>query len=158
MRHSGLKKLRGRKRYYDRLRQKAMAFSIDLRPSQWYDLWHEHFDWHGNSRLSSRDRAQHLSALFDAFRRALKQAAAAERPIQVFVSIAPDSHADQDALYVHTPNPNGTAFPRPFDGVQWDVSPPPFLRAFVKGEPGAIGAFVGNEQQGWWVVRPRSNR
>lgn len=39
-----MKKLRGGKRYYDRLRKTAAAFSIDLEPPQWYDLWDQHFE------------------------------------------------------------------------------------------------------------------
>ena len=151
-----VKKLRGGKRYYARLRNRAATFSIDLRPSQWYDLWHEHFDWRGYSHGDRRARTQHLSALFGAFSRALQQASKAGRPVQVFVSIAPDSNADQDALYVHTPNPNGTPFPHAFEGVRWDVPPPPFLRAFVEGKAWQLGAAM-RDRSVWWVIRPRSD-
>lgn len=150
---SAMKKLRGGKRYYGGLRKTATAFSIDLEPPRWYDLWHQHFDRCGYSRQSRRARVQHLNALFTAFRRALEQASGATTPVQIFVSIAPESEAEQDALYVHTPNPNGTPFPHPFEGVQWNVLPPPVLRAFVEGEPWEVGAATG-EWSGWWIVRP----
>ena len=89
-----------------------------------------------------------------AFRRALKQACGTTAPVQVFVSIAPESQAEQDALYVHTPNPNGTPFPHRFEGVQWSVLPPPFLRTFLEDESWEVGAASG-EWTGWWIVRPR---
>jgi hypothetical protein len=99
---------------------------------------------------------EHLGALFDAFGRALKQASESHRPVQVFVSIAPHSDADQDALYVHTPNPNGTLFPHAFEDVRWDVPPPLFLRAFVEGKPWQIGA-APRDRSVWWIIRPRSD-
>jgi hypothetical protein len=147
-------KLRGGRRYYARLQARAETFVVDLQPSQWYDLWHEHFDSRGYSRWSRRARHQHLSALFAAFGRALRQVSEAARPAQVFVSIAPDSEAQQDALYVHTPNPNGTPFPHLFEGVDWNAGPPPFLRTFIEGEPWEIGA-LHVDGTTWWVVRAR---
>jgi hypothetical protein len=71
------------------------------------------------------------------------------------VSIAPESQAEHDALYVHTPNANGTSFTHRFEGVQWNVLPPPLLRAFLEGEAWEVGAATG-EWIGWWIVRSRS--
>jgi hypothetical protein len=36
-----------------------------------------------------------------------------------------------DALYVHTPNPNGTRFPNPIEEVSVSVPAPPLLAARV---------------------------
>jgi hypothetical protein len=151
---STMKKLRGGRKYYERLRDDASTFSIDLRPAEWYDLWHHHFDRDGHSRKSGRARARHLSALFVAFRRVLRQTSEASRPVQVFLSIAPEWESNQDALYVHTPNPNRTPFPHSFEGVQWMVAPPSFLRPFVEGEPWDIGT-IRVDRGAWWVIRPR---
>jgi len=153
---SRVRKPRGGRRYYARLRRKAATFSVDLAPPSWYELWHDHFDWRGRSRGSGRTRRAHLDALFTAFRRVLVQAADAKVAVQVFVSIAPDAEAEQDALYVHTPNPNGVPYPYRFEGVQWGVMPPPILRDFVRDEPWEVGAALG-ERTGWWVVRSRDS-
>jgi hypothetical protein len=110
---TGVKKLRGGKRYYKRLRERASTFGLDLDSGRTYDV-----------------------------------------PAQVFVSLAPACHSEQDALYVHTPNPNGTPFPHSFNGVRWDIATPAFLRRFVDGEAWKIGALSGKDE-GWWVVRPR---
>ena len=101
-----------------------------------------------------RARRAHLDALFTAFRRALAQAANAKTVVQVFVSIAPDRESEQDALYVHTPNPNGSPFPHAFEDVRWGVEPPPVIRPFVQDEPWEIGALT-DQGTGWWVVRAR---
>lgn len=147
-----IKKLRGARRYYRGLRQRGDAFWIDLGPDRWYDLWHQHFDCRGYSRRSGRARTRHLEALFTAFRRTVAQANAAGRPVQVFVSIAPDCVSEQDALYVHTPNPNGTPFPHPFDDVQWGMAAPPRLRAFLQNATWEIGVTTKRGER-WWVVR-----
>jgi len=154
---SGTRKLRGGKRYYARLRRKAETFSVDLTPPHWYDLRHVHFDWHGHSRGEGSARRAHLDALFTAFRRVLRHAADAETHAQIFLSIAPPAHAEQDALYVHTASPNGTPFPHRFDDVRWGLVPPPLLRAFVEGEAWEVGAF-GGDRDGWWVILPRDTR
>lgn len=119
---TGVKKLRGGKRYYKGLRERASTFGLDLDSGRTYDLWHKHFDWHGHSRRGVRHRAEHLAALFVAFKRALVETSASSVPAQVFVSLAPACHSEQDALYVHTPNPNGTPFPHSFNGVRWDIA------------------------------------
>jgi hypothetical protein len=154
MQRTRVKKLRGGKRYYSRLYDKARTFTLDLRAGHWYDLWHEHFDRFGYSRRAGRVRAQHLRALFTAFRRVIAQLASTTEPVQVFVSIAPASEAEQDALYVHTPNPNGTPFPHPFEGVHWDAPPPLLVRRFVENESWQVGVVNDADGKQWWVVRP----
>jgi len=78
--------------------------------------------------------------------------------VQVFVSIAPESEAQQDALYLHTPNPNGTPFPHPFEGVCWDASPPSLVRTFGENASWQVGVVAAADGQRWWVVRPFSDR
>jgi hypothetical protein len=117
-------------------------------------LWHEHFDRFGYSRQDRRVRAQHLSAVFTAFKRVIAQLTLATEPVQVFVSIAPECEAEQDAIYVHMPNPNGSPFPHPFDGVRWGVSPPSLIRRFVENESWQVGIVTAGDGQQWWVVRP----
>jgi hypothetical protein len=129
-------------------------FSVDLRTENWFDLSHTHFDWPGHGRRGARHRRQHLAALFTAFRRAIEQTRTAERPLQVWVSIAPDNEPEQDALYVHSPNPNGTQFPYAFRGVQWNANAPPFLRDFVADPSWDLGRLDADGQI-WYVVREK---
>ena len=74
--------------------------------------------------------------------------------MQVFVGISPACWPEEDALYIHTSNPNGTVFPYRFPGVSWGVQPPAFLREFVAGEPWEIGV-LEREGKHWFVVRDR---
>jgi hypothetical protein len=42
--------------------------------------------------------------------------------------------AGQDAVYLHTPNPNHENFPYRFEGVVWGAVPPTWLAEFVTEE------------------------
>jgi len=147
-----MKKLRGGRRYYRALTSRAESFRIDLSETSWYDLWHTHFDWCGYGRRGRRHRRPHLEALFTAFGRALDQAKESRKPVQVFVSIASVAECEQDALYVHTPNPNGTPFPYRFNGVVWGVKPPDSVRHHLAVPHWRVGRIQSNDQVTWVIV------
>lgn len=99
--------------YYRRLRRRADSFRVDLAAKGWCDLWHTHFDWNGFGDLGWVHRRRHLNALLRALNRARSELFTAACPNQLFALVHPDSSAD-DAIYVHTANPNGTEFPCAF--------------------------------------------
>jgi hypothetical protein len=144
------KRFRHRKRYYRRLEREAAGFRIDV--DGWFDLWHTHPDWRGDGNRSGRDRRRHLAAGFTIFRNLLRQARESGRPMQVFFAIEALDSA-QDAVYVHTPNPNRDNFPVRLERFTWDVPPPVILREFLT-EPGwQLGRL--DRAPGSYVVRPR---
>ncbi len=116
--------------YYRLLRRRARTFKIDLPRKQWCDLWHTHFDWEGHGDLSRIHRRKHLIALFSALSRARRELASQTTPYQLFAAVYPTSSAD-DALYVHTKNPNSTPFPYTFPGALPATTLPPLLASFV---------------------------
>lgn len=119
------KRVRGRRRYYRALRREAESFRIH--PSGWYDHMHWHVDWQGLGNLRWRERREHLQALVTTFRRLLTDVHDWPTPHQVWLQIdAFDS--SQDAVYLHTPNPNSDNFPNHFDNVVWDAPVPDCLR------------------------------
>ena len=96
--------------YYRRLRNRSDAFRVDLAAKQWCDLWHTHFDWEGFGNLGWIHRRRHLNALLRALSRARAELSTVTCACQLFALVHPKSSAD-DAIYVHTENPNGTEFP-----------------------------------------------
>lgn len=88
----------------------------------WFDLWHTHIDWKskGNRYLEQRRRAATLT--YDAFLYALERAETRVEPIQVWAQFF--ENTGDNAVYVHTKNPNGTRFPFEFDETEWRVSTP----------------------------------
>ncbi len=121
------KKFRHAKRYYRELEQKVAEFEIS---EQWYDFWHQHLDWAGDGNRSWADRERHLSAEFSLLRRLIEQTAAWQTPHQVWLQIYPID-SGEDALWVHTPNPQRNPFPFDFAGVEWDAPIPQRLQNFL---------------------------
>ena len=122
------RRVRGRRRYYRALRREAETFAAT--PSGWYDYMHWHVDWPGMGNLRWRERREHLAALFTTFRRLLAETAGWSTPHQVWLQIDAFDSA-QDAVYLHTPNPNAENYPNTFEGTAWDAEIPERLREFV---------------------------
>jgi len=101
--------------YYARLWREARSYRVDMARKRWCDLSHQHFDWEGFGDRSWRDRRRHLAVLLSAFRRAQVELSRFQGEYQLFASITPGD-SGSDAVYVHTPNPNGTPFPMESNG------------------------------------------
>jgi hypothetical protein len=115
------RKLRGKRRYFARVEREAQGFVMKPGPEAWWDLWHYHADWSGWGNLGWRYRRQHLLALCTVFRKICEARAAFHTPFQTWILLNGED-AGQDATYLHTPNPNGTAFPIQPVGVVWGAS------------------------------------
>ncbi len=109
--------------YYLRLRREAGAYRVNMPRKRWCDFSHEHFDWQGFGDRSWLDRRRHLAVLLKAFRRAQIELSNYQGEYQLFASITPGDSAG-DAIYVHTPNPNGTPFPIASTGERVSQLPP----------------------------------
>jgi hypothetical protein len=144
------RKIRGRRRYYRVLHRDAARFAVQ--PSGWYDYMHWHADWPGLGNLRWKERREHLRALFTMFRRLLAETEGWTTPHQVWLHIdAYDS--SQDAVYLHTANPNADNFPSRFAGVMWDAEIPERLREFVDDPSWQFGRV--EDRWTHFVVRPR---
>jgi hypothetical protein len=144
------RKVRGRRRYYRTLRREAETFAVN--PSGWYDYMHWHADWPGLGNIRWRERREHLTALFTMFHRLLGETKDWSTPHQVWLQVdAFDS--SQDAVYLHTPNPNAENFPNAFVGMIWEAPIPERLREFMT-EPSWQ---FGRRDDRWthFIVRPR---
>lgn len=148
--HRPTRKVRGRRRYYRRIMREATR--VEVRESDWYDRMHWHVDWPGLGNMSWRERRSHLEALFAMYRDLLGKTAGWSVPHQCWLQInAVDS--SQDAVYLHTPNPNRENFPADFDWVEWDAEIPERLRDFVTDSAWQFGRT--DETWTHFFVRPR---
>ena len=131
---------------------RAAGYRLDCSRSEWFDLWHDHPDFTGEGNRGWKHRRRHLAAAFTILRRVALQAAGCPRPAQVWLVVDPSDSA-QDAIYVHTPNPNADNFPYTFEGVQWDVAAPGPLTQFLTDPT----LQLGRSQENWplYWVRPR---
>jgi len=109
---NGLKKHRGLKRYYRDLLFKDD--SVDLldfdNPEIWFDHGHLHFDNKGYGNNSFKKRKPHLDKLFRHFEILAKKAQSLKTDFQLYAIIL-DHDSYNDALFLHTPNPNNSQFP-----------------------------------------------
>jgi hypothetical protein len=109
-------------RYWAAEEARATVALQDALASEWFDYWHTHLDWKGRGNRHGSDRTAVAAALL----RLLERAVACRRQdTQCWVVLAPDS--GQSALFLHSPNPQGTPWPHPFDGVTWDIEAPDWL-------------------------------
>ena len=121
-----------------------------VREDQWFDLWHTHVDWSGDGRSSSTSRHHYLKQLFTLFEQLRCHTEKWTKPRQVWIVIdVVDS--SQDAVYLHTENPNQHNFPYPFEGVTWGVPTPLSLAEFVPNEELECGSCLYNGVQTYWV-------
>lgn len=102
--------------------RKVRAFRVNLDRKRWCDLWHEHFDTNSRGDMSWRLRRLHISPLMQALGRAHHELQDQGRAHQVFAYVDGDE-SGQDALYVHTENPNGTPFPCELNGRELQIVP-----------------------------------
>lgn len=101
-------------RAMDRSAHRSLA-SLDF--EGWFDFWHTHLDWKGKGNRFRENRAAEIRLGYKLFEAAHALSTSASKQIQVWLTVCPNSL--DDAVYLHSENPNGTPFPYEFDGVQW---------------------------------------
>ncbi len=128
------------------------AFDCRVPESEWFDLWHVH-PTPGVSVAPGPDEWRvRLRRLLAAWERVEAEARRLSRSHQTWLVIDP-ADPGQDAVYLHTPNPNEDNFPYCFDGVAWGVEFPEELVEFVAGR----GVEFGRSEYGgsvlYWLRR-----
>lgn len=112
----GMKKRRGLRRYYRKLRQlnefaSAVSWLEDIHdPDSWFYYAHIHFDWSGYGDTRWKERAEHLDVMFRHYDMFAGECRQVDRAYQVY-AVVHEFDSGSDALYVHTPNPYGDNYP-----------------------------------------------
>lgn len=101
--------------------------------SGWFDLWHTHADWRGEGNGHAGVRRESIRALFAAWERIGTLVAVHPGPWQSWL-VFDATDSGQDAVYLHTPNPNRDNFPYRFEDVVWSVRHPYWLAEFLRDE------------------------
>ncbi|MBK8337043.1 MAG: hypothetical protein IPL03_10830 [Sterolibacteriaceae bacterium] len=130
------------------------AFSLELKPDSWFELMHWHPDMDGAGNASAEARSACLTIARQYLDKALAELSTWGKPSQCWF-LAEENDSGEDAIYVHTPNPNRQNFPYPFEGVKWHVPAASWLASqfpepdFVHGQSQFNGAVLH------WVVPSR---
>jgi hypothetical protein len=75
----------------------------------------------GKGNKSSEKRKSSLRGLIRTFNSVERQVKSWEKPHQIWIIVDP-ADSGQDAIYLHTPNPNKKNYPYEYDGVLWGGS------------------------------------
>jgi hypothetical protein len=113
-------------REMDRSAHRSLA-SLDF--ESWFDFWHTHLDWRGRGSRCRENREAEIHLGYKVFEAAHTLSMGATKQIQVWLTVCHNSL--DDAVYLHSENPNGTAFPYEFDGVEWDSVEQPVLNEII---------------------------
>lgn len=109
-----MKRHRGLKRYYKKLTIQndfeKMTWLNLADQNTWLDNWHIHFDWYGYGNNSFKRRKPHLDKLFRHFDLLSVKTKQLKADFQLY-SIILDFDSSNDALFLHTANPNNNQFP-----------------------------------------------
>src|SRR5262245_33936914 len=118
-----VRRIRGKGRHFRNVLRAAERFAIYPERDSWWDLWHYHADWRGFGNLGWRYRREYARALGIVFSRIVAVSDQFATPFQVFLSLQ-STDAGGDAVYLHTPNPNGTPFPYVPKAMAWGMELP----------------------------------
>ena len=124
--------------YWTRERIKVLSAISSLNFSSWFDLWHTHPDWNSKGNRFPEHWATVAAITYEAFKHAERLAATANASaIQVFATICVDS--GNNAIYIHSDNPNGTTFPHEFPSTEWGVGDPAELAGLIEQTTHEVG-------------------
>jgi len=124
--------------------------------SSWFDLWHRHLDWEGDGDLTRQHRNLALWALFKTLHRFEQETRSVRERCQVFACIH-EQEPGSDAIYVHTPNPNGTPFPYEPQVDTWLARAPSWLAGRISLERYDLGMSEHEGKKSYFVQRKRSH-
>ena len=102
--------------YWQREIKKGRASIDGLDFSTWFDLWHTHPDWNAKGNRFPESRAIVAKATYDLMLYAETKIFTRKDAIQIFSTICQDT--GNNAIYIHTKNPNGTNYPFCFEQTE----------------------------------------
>lgn len=104
-------------RYWLQMRKDALDSLAQLEASGWFDFWHCHIDFEGKADQRLENRPAAIALGYEILRAAEQFVLGVNGPVQIWWCVHPKSSAD--AVYLHSPNENNSAFPYAFAGVEW---------------------------------------
>lgn len=140
--------------YWFRQERKALR-DLEIRDIEkgWFDLWHTHPDWRSKGNRFPKNRKAVAAITYRLLLRAEELAATRKEPIQVFAILCEDTGSN--AVYLHTPNPNGTPFPCELEATDWGLKELPNLGSLVDTNTHEIGKSQ-HEDGTDYIIRKRA--
>ena len=136
-------------RYWSKMLKQGINTLNEIDLHGWFDLWHVHSDWlgKGNRFPESKLRAAEIS--YELLLHAEKLIKDRQVAVQAWLIVAEDS-AD-NALYLHSKNPNGSAFPYAFEGCHWGLTEIPYVDLQIDLERYEIGMYEEQDEPIYFI-------
>ncbi|WP_051293716.1 hypothetical protein [Pseudoduganella violaceinigra] len=93
----------------------------------WFDYWHTHLDLYGRGNCRPENIPEIAAATVRLLLYMELRGKARPEPIQYWATLC--GNTMDNAVYAHSPNPNGSAYPHDFPGVTWDSPAPDWMMA-----------------------------
>ncbi|WEG14483.1 hypothetical protein PU629_09050 [Pullulanibacillus sp. KACC 23026] len=135
-----MKKFRGKKRYFRNLWKKVNSFQLELDKVSWFDFYHIHLDWYGVGNESIKLRREHFKAYLTLYKKVLDKLETFDKPYQSWI-LWDGGDAGQDAVYIHTPNPNENNFPLTLEKLNEMGNIPTPFKDLIDKEEFDVGQF-----------------
>ncbi len=90
-------------------------------PNSWFDFWHTHVDWKGHGNNSWEARLPYLKELVRVFNELKSKLKQYPKDYQLWMLID-EQDSGEDAVYIHSPNPNEENFPLVVENVVPQIS------------------------------------
>ncbi len=138
--------------YWNRSHAKAVSMIDSLDWEGWFDLWHLHYDKKAKgNRIENRFCSNFLG--YELLKLIEQYCSNRTKPSQCFLCVYPD--VNDDAIYVHTenPNPNSIGFPYDFSEVIWGATDNSVLNSLVNLKTHQIGKVDTGEYKYHIVIK-----
>ena len=117
-----MRKIRGKRRYFNRLLNGDLEKYFDhLDFNSWFDFWHDHPDWYGLGKNSWKAREPHIIALLRRFEFLKVKLSNRKEDFQIYCIVDIDD-SSQDGVFIHTGNPNHDKFPAKFERYDGELN------------------------------------
>lgn len=110
--------------------------SIDIHG--WFDYWHAHPAGLRLRRHHPENQDLAASATVRWLREFDTLAKTRNQPIQVFATLC--ENPSDNAVWLHSPNPNKASYPHTFDRVEWGRPTPTWIASATEGTGFVVGA------------------
>lgn len=124
---------------------------LEFGPNDWFEFWHTHLDWDGEGNASPAARRPYLKALFVLLDRLQQRLPSFPKPCQIWLCILAED-SGQDAVYLHSPNPNRDNFPLDLAFVDFTTECPDWVTEFVPEDRYRVGRDVYDGHVTYYVV------
>jgi hypothetical protein len=124
---------------------------LDL--TSWFDYWHTHVDWYGRGNTRPENVPKIAAATVRLLQHLEGLAKDRSEPIQLWATLC--GNTMDNAVYAHSPNPNGSVYAHDFHAVTWDSPVPDWAAAAVPSATHQIG-MASYDGEVVYLVRQRA--